>query len=127
MASPVPQYSGRTLLLVDDDPVLRTMMARALADEGYAVLAAANGSEALALASTLGSQLGLVITDIRMPGMNGLELAEYLARLKPPAPVLFLSGFADPAPAGAFLAKPFVPEALIEQVGQMLRDPAHRP
>jgi FixJ family two-component response regulator len=69
----------------------------------------------------LEGQLGLVVTDIRMPGMNGVELAACLAHHKPPPPVLFLSGVSgDRNVASPVLAKPFGPSAFLEQVARML-------
>jgi CheY-like chemotaxis protein len=110
-----------TVLVVDDDPMLRYLLARTLADEGYPVIAVENGEQALILASSLIGQLALVITDIRMPGMGGLQLARCLANLEVPPPVLFISGFAaDAEVPGPFLAKPFLPSALVEHVGRML-------
>jgi CheY-like chemotaxis protein len=101
-----------TVLVVDDDPMLRYLLARTLADEGYPVIAVENGEQALILASSLIGQLALVITDIRMPGMGGLQLARCLANLEVPPPVLFISGFAaDAEVPGPFLAKPFLPQA----------------
>lgn len=102
MAAPAPKPCA-TVIVVEDDAALRALLARTLADEGYSVLTAGDGAEALALATTLSGQLGLVVTDIRMPVMDGLTLAENLARFSVPPPILFISGFAEatsfPAPA----------------------------
>jgi CheY-like chemotaxis protein len=115
------QSRKQTLLLVEDDAMLRSILAEALADEGYAVLTAEDGEQALAIASTLEGQLGLVVTDIRLPVMNGLELADRLACLKPPPPVLFISGVTvDQNVSGPLLAKPFGPSAFLEQVARLL-------
>ena len=115
------QSSGPMVLLVDDNAAIRDLAARILTFEGYQVITAENGEEALALASTLNGQLGLVVTDIRMPVMDGLELATRLARLKPTLPVLFISGFADSmAVSSPVLAKPFSADALLAAVAQFL-------
>jgi CheY-like chemotaxis protein len=114
------------VLVVDDDAMLRELLARVLVEEGFAVLTAEDGEQALAIASTLDGRLGLVVTDIRMPGMDGLELAGHLACFKPPPPVLFISGFiADRNIPGPVLTKPFGPTAFIEQVGRMLPSVQH--
>ena len=106
--------------------MLRGILAQALADEGFAVLTAENGEQALAIAGTLEGQLGLVVTDIRLPVMSGVELAARLACLKPPPPVLFLSGVtADRNVPGPVLAKPFGPSAFLEQVARMLPSVQH--
>ena len=115
------QSRKQTLLLVEDDALLRSILAEALAEEGYAVLTAEDGEQALAIASTLEGQIGLVVSDIRLPVMNGLELADRLARLKPPPPVLFISGVtADQNVSGPLLAKPFGPSAFLEQIARLL-------
>ena len=124
MAAPASKPCA-TVLVVDDDDTLRAILARTLADEGYKVLTAADGEEALALAHTLNGKLGLVVTDIRMPVMDGLTLAEHLARFSVPPPVLFITGFAEGQEIpGPYLTKPFLPSALAEAVGQIVSTPA---
>jgi CheY-like chemotaxis protein len=122
MAAPGPQ-SGRTILLVDDDALLRRLMEQALTQAGHPVATAANGREALTLVSMLGNQIGLVVTDIRMPEMDGLELAHHLARMEAPPPILFITGFpATMASAipGPILEKPFGPDRLLKFVARIL-------
>ncbi len=100
--------------------MLRSILAQT-ADEGYAVLTAEDGEPALAIASTLEGHLLLAVTDIRLPGMNGLELADRLACFEAPPPVLFISGVnAHWNVAGPLLAKPFGPSAFLEQVARLL-------
>jgi two-component system, cell cycle sensor histidine kinase and response regulator CckA len=112
---------GSIVLLVDDDDMLRELLARTLADAGYSVITASDGDEALALASTLHEELGLVVTDIRMPVMDGLTLAANLAEFRPPPAILFISGFAGPAQLpGPFLTKPFLPTVFLKQVAAMM-------
>ena len=120
-ASTFATPSPRTVLLVDDDPLVRSLLGRALSNDGYAVLAAADGEEALALASALNGQLSLVVTDIRMPVMDGLELASHLIELNPKLPILFISGFL-PATAkvpGLLLSKPFTPTVFLDHVHRL--------
>ena len=75
----------------------------------------------MALASNFNGQLGLVVTNIRMPVMDGLELAIHLARIKPTLPVLFISGFANSvAVPGPLLAKPFGADTLLAAVALFL-------
>jgi two-component system cell cycle sensor histidine kinase/response regulator CckA len=120
-SAPTGAGKGKEVLIVDDDIMLRTLMARCLADQGYLVLTAGDGREALALAERRPGRLGLVVTDIRMPEMDGLELAAQLARLEPFLPVIFISGFpwGGRRPPGPFLAKPFALDALTALVRQL--------
>jgi CheY-like chemotaxis protein len=115
------QSRKRTVLLVEDDAMLRSILAEALAQEGFAVLTAENGEQALAIASPLGRQLDLVVTDVLLPVMDGLELADHLAGLKPPPAVLFISGITTHRDvSGPVLAKPFGPTAFLEQVARLI-------
>src|SRR5688572_17679629 len=120
------QSRRQTVLIVEDDAMLRGILAQALTDEGFPVLTAENGEQALAIASTLEGQLGLVVTDVLLPVMDGVELAARLACLKPPPPILFISGVtADRNLPGPVLAKPFGPSAFFEQVARMLPSVQH--
>jgi DNA-binding response OmpR family regulator len=115
------QLRKQTVLLVEDDAMLRSILADTLADEGFAVLTAENGEQALAIASTLAGQLGLVVTDVLLPAMDGVELAAHLACLEPPPAVLFISGITTHRDVpGPVLAKPFGPIAFLEQVARLL-------
>jgi two-component system, cell cycle sensor histidine kinase and response regulator CckA len=110
-------------LVVDNDVPLRKVIARILAMEGYNVLTAGSGVEALTIARTLEGRLPLVVTDLEMPEMNGLALARHLARLTPTPQVLFMSGDATPPHGelpGQFLAKPFALRDLTGCVRRML-------
>ncbi len=108
------------MLVVDDERALLALLTRYLERLGCAVLAAASGPEALALAERHAGRLWLVVTDVDLPGMSGGELARALGGRHPDTPVLFISG--RPAPRGlsdavagrpaAFLAKPFALDEL---------------
>jgi two-component system, cell cycle sensor histidine kinase and response regulator CckA len=119
--APLGAGQGKEVLIVDDDTMLRTLIARCLTDQGYLVLTAGNGREALALVERHPGRFGLVVTDIRMPEMDGLELATELAGLEPFLPVMFISGFpwGGRRPPGPFLAKPFALDALTGLVRQL--------
>jgi two-component system cell cycle sensor histidine kinase/response regulator CckA len=120
------QSRKRTVLLVEDDAMLRGILAQALADEGLAVLTAETGEQALAIASTLDGKLRLVVTDVLLPEMDGLELATRLASLKHPPAVLFISGVTpNQDMPGPVLAKPFGPSAFLKQVARMLPSVRH--
>lgn len=96
-ARPEGLSGGETILVVDDDASLRTVMQRALTFRGYDVLSARDGAEALTVALQLGKPIHLLVTDVVMPRMNGRELAEQMRTALPQVKVLFVSGFTDDA------------------------------
>jgi CheY-like chemotaxis protein len=110
-----------TILVVEDQDDVREMIVRSLVQEGYRVVAAADGVQALAL---LTSERGidLVITDIGLPNMGGLQLAKRLTLVARPPVLLFISGYEqNPAEIpGALLAKPFDPDTLLAEVRRLL-------
>jgi CheY-like chemotaxis protein len=117
----------RTVLLVDDEEFLRRMLARLLDQAGFAVLEAENGSAALQVAHGVDSDaLSLVVTDIHMPLMTGIEFARELRPLHPKVPLLFISGrdpFERDDPShfnGYLLRKPFRGEAFLATIDQLL-------
>ncbi|HEU5074715.1 MAG TPA: response regulator [Polyangiaceae bacterium] len=98
----------RTILLVDDEPLVRKATSRLLRSMGYTVLAAESGEVALALASQHLEEIDLVLTDVVMPEMNGLDLARELSRRSPSLKILFMSGFTDGVLAERGVLKPGV-------------------
>jgi CheY-like chemotaxis protein len=89
-----PRGGAETILVVEDQAELRSLICEVLGDAGHTVLAAANGLEALARAESHAGPVHLLLTDVVMPGMNGRELAERLTALRPELRVLFVSGYA---------------------------------
>jgi two-component system, cell cycle sensor histidine kinase and response regulator CckA len=116
--------TGRTILVVDDEESLRVMLVRTLAGEGYRVLQAGDGVEALEVLEAE-PDVSLVLTDLVMPRMNGLELAERLAG-RSNTLLLFMSAQTrrQIEPPGPLLQKPFTPAALCAEV-QRLLTPSH--
>ncbi len=117
-----------TVLLVEDDETVRSLAARILENAGYNVLVAASGEEAIQAAADR-SDLRLMITDVVMPGMNGVELSQQLGKSLPRMPVLFMSGYTDDpsihigVPDGLpFLSKPFHPEELLKKAAEMIAE-----
>ncbi len=113
------------VLLVDDEELVRQLLARILDDAGYAVEEADNGASGLQAARRLDGSLSLVITDINMPVMDGLEFARMLRRTDTRVPFLFITAL-DPAlineigaPAQV-LAKPFTPDAFLAAVNRIV-------
>jgi PAS domain S-box-containing protein len=124
-----PIHPGdETLLLVEDEPEVRSLVQRILKTQGYTVVTAANPDEALAVAREFKGPIQLMVTDVVMPGMSGLQLAERLAPTRPDMRVLFMSGYTNDAighqgvldPGTAFLQKPFTPNALARKVREVL-------
>jgi CheY-like chemotaxis protein len=111
-----------TVLLVEDDDSVRTLIRRGLETDGATVLEACDGEAALCLVQEWPGPLDLVITDLRMPRINGRELAEVLSVFRPELPVLAISG--DPGQADRrlpTLTKPFPIEELMKSAGLMRR------
>jgi two-component system, cell cycle sensor histidine kinase and response regulator CckA len=120
---------AETVLLVEDEISVRALAARVLRAQGYAVIEAANGDEALALAHDRGEAgIDLLLTDVIMPQIGGRELAARLKALLPQVKVLYMSGYTDDAivhhgrlePGIVFLHKPFSPAALARKVREVL-------
>ncbi|OGP63982.1 MAG: hypothetical protein A2169_12915 [Deltaproteobacteria bacterium RBG_13_47_9] len=118
-----------TVLLVEDEPLVRNLVARVLRDQGYTVLEAANGDEAMHMVREhLREKIHLLLTDVVMPQMGGKELVEQFMALHSDAKVLFISGYTDKAiahqalfrPGAPFLQKPFSPMALAKKVRDVL-------
>lgn len=115
-----------TILLVEDDENVRVLIGEALRKCGYRIVEARNGVEACLVATPYMRKLRLLLTDIVMPGMSGVELARNLRVIKPGLKVLFISGYTDDIgigagdPASMYLQKPFTPEVLAEKVREVL-------
>jgi CheY-like chemotaxis protein len=104
--------SASVVLVVEDEPLIRMSAAQTLRDEGYTVYEAADASEALDLFEDH-QEVGVVFTDIDMPGMSGLELADEIHRRRPAVRCLLTSGRPRRLPAGdPFLPKPYSPSGL---------------
>ena len=112
-----------TILLVEDEPAVRRLFAQALSGAGYTVYEARNGQEAIKVFEEYGDAVDLLLTDLRMPYMGGVELAEQLRERNPAMKLLCISGYPgslDPQLAVDFLAKPFSREDLLKKVREVL-------
>lgn len=124
MSERSPDTEPRTILLVDDEQSVRSIVTKILRRANYTVLEADGGAAALELAESHAEGIDLLITDLYMPGLHGPAVAEKLAAVRPGLKVLFMSGYADNdvvgrtgVPAGAnFLQKPFSGEDLTAAV-----------
>jgi CheY-like chemotaxis protein len=128
-APPGPAVRGtETVLVVDDQAEIRQLIRKVLEREGYLVLEAATGAEAIRVAERWEAAIELLLTDVMMPGMRGPEVASAVSALHPSIEVLFMSGYTDgtslPAEVAtgpvAFLAKPFKPSELSDRVRGIL-------
>jgi len=119
-----PGRGHETILLVEDDAAIRDLLGDALVGQGYTVLIAADGEEALERIHTWGRSIDLLVTDVVMPRLGGHELARRLRAERPGLKILFASGYPGeptaPAPGTASIAKPFTPTELAARVRQML-------
>jgi PAS domain S-box-containing protein len=126
---PVADLPGgdETVLVVEDEDVVRTLARRVLSQAGYTVLEASSGDEALALCAAHAGPIDLVLTDVVMPGLSGADVVAEATRLRPDARCLVMSGYPDDAvlgrgiPAGTeLLPKPFAPATLVRRVRDVL-------
>jgi DNA-binding NtrC family response regulator len=119
--------AGATVLVVDDENAVRRFAVRVLEREGYIVLEARDGVDALELLRKDAS-VGVVVSDIVMPRLNGVELMQALASSHPDLPVILMSGYATSALSDmgiaapcSILVKPFPPERLLEEVRRCIQ------
>lgn len=129
---PAAPSASPTVLLVEDEEALRAVARRILEQQGYSVIVASNGVEALRVVEQSNVPVDLLLTDLVMPGMSGRELARRLAAANASIKVLYISGYPRDEithhgvleSGMAFLAKPFTPMVLIEKVREVLGAPA---
>jgi CheY-like chemotaxis protein len=125
--APLPQRSV-TILIVEDNDNLRNLLQRTLEGVGFSVFSAADGAEALRLYQQHDGTIDLMVSDIVMPRLNGLELSERIRAAHPETKFLFITGFADDFPklrdlikiGATILEKPFLPSELLRRVEDML-------
>ncbi len=123
---PVLNGAGETILVVEDEPVVRSLVVEVLNDLGYQTIEAGDATEALPSLED-GQRIDLLITDVGLPGMNGRQLADVARQHRPSLKVLFATGYAESATAKDFLGrdmavitKPFAIEAFASKVREML-------
>ena len=126
--APVSLTGDETILVVEDEEQVRTLVSAVLRRAGYQVLEAQNGGEGLLISEQYAGPVALLLTDVIMPRMNGRELAERLQQTRPDMRVLYVSGHTDNLALQrttddaslAFLAKPITPQALLRKVRETL-------
>ncbi len=114
------QLSSCTILVVDDEPPILRMLGRVLSGAGYELVTATDAEEALELVDE--KRPDIVISDIRLPRMSGIELTSEIRKRLPGVRVLLISAYQEPAghDADAFIAKPFDNDYLIERVEDLV-------
>jgi CheY-like chemotaxis protein len=126
-----PGRGSETILLVEDEEMVRELAQRALTSSGYTVLEAKDGGQARHICTAHQGPIHLLLTDVVMPGgLSGSQLAQELVLLRPKLKVLYMSGYTENAivhhgvlePGIAFLPKPFVPDDLVRKVREVLDD-----
>jgi two-component system cell cycle sensor histidine kinase/response regulator CckA len=123
-----PFRGSETLLVAEDADALRKLATTLLQQNGYRVLAASNGTEALRLAQQTNEHIDLLLTDVIMPGLGGYALGQALLPLRPDLKILYMSGYTDSSIAHhgvlesgiSLLHKPFTEEALLRKVREVL-------
>jgi two-component system cell cycle sensor histidine kinase/response regulator CckA len=131
---PLPQTAGgrkrgsETILIADDEDGVRKLVFAVLATNGYTVIETKDGREALTAYEANRTRIDMVITDVVMPHMNGLELGDKLHSLSPKTKILYVSGYRDSVIGNSeqeriFLHKPFTPDALLTKVREILDNP----
>ena len=127
----MPKKESATVLIVDDDPIILTLVEEQISLYGYQPIVASSGEEALRAAEKQ-TKIDLLLTDVIMPGINGLDLARQFIVLHPGTRVLFMSGHVSPPSMDrygipdskyGFLQKPFGTETLINHIKNVLNGP----
>ena len=120
-----PVHPDQTVVLIAEDEVLIRNIARiALEKEGYFVLAACDGEEALTISRAYAGLIHMLLSDIKMPRMDGLELRKRILAERPGIKILLMSGLTDPQiERTTLLRKPFVPSLLLDATRQLIERP----
>jgi two-component system, cell cycle sensor histidine kinase and response regulator CckA len=126
--SPPSERKGHeTLLIVEDEPAVRNLVASALKSDGYQLLVAVSAEEALKIANAFEGPIDLLLTDAIMPGKSGIELANLLAASRPAMPVIIMSGYTEETLSSGelsqpltLLQKPFTPRELRRRIRDVL-------
>ena len=122
-----------TVLVVEDEEIVRELVCDVLSEQGYDVMCASDGRDALALAGEFDGRIHLLITDVIMPHMNGQELATELSARRPDMKILYVSGYSDNDigdhgvlnPEIELLQKPFTPQTLARKIRDVLQDDSY--
>ena len=125
----LPSQAGRTVVLIaEDDVMVRNMACIALEDEGYLVLSAGDGEQALSMSRQFPGTIHALLSDVKMPNLDGLELRKTILTERPGIKVLLMSGYTEsPVENIPVLAKPFVAGVLTQRMRELLAPAASDP
>ena len=120
-----PRCGEGTVLVVEDEEALRAIARDSLRLQGYTVLEATHGAEGLSVFQQVGGKFDLVLSDLVMPQLNGIDMVEKMRKVSPELKVLFMSGYSDRIDEVTnanfdFLPKPFTPDQLLKAVRAIL-------
>jgi two-component system cell cycle sensor histidine kinase/response regulator CckA len=129
-ASQPDSLEARTILVVDDEVKMRNLLKRGLVRHGFSVLEAGGGEEALQACKDYDRPIHLLLVDVMMPGMSGVELAPHIMALRPDIKVILMSGYRDVQiflnaalnPNTPFFHKPFTMETLVQKIQDLLQN-----
>ena len=124
------EHSGETVLVVEDEAMVKALAVSILSKAGYKVIEAGEAEEAIRLAREFGNRIDLLLTDVIMPGIKGKELYEMLSGFLPELKVLYMSGYMNDIiakqgilePGVNFVQKPFSRDGLLDEVSKVLRN-----
>lgn len=128
-SNPVRSQSAATILVLDDEPTIRSLLARLLEREGYEVLTAGTGAAALVTLGAHSERVALLVVDVKLPDMSGREFVHHATARFGERPILYVSGVDQRGRTDAlhqrtiFLAKPFESVDLLTRVRELLLDP----
>ena len=128
-ATAMVEEGRRRVLLVDDEWPMRVFVARILQREGFEVMEASDGLDAFGLLQQMSGAVDVLVTDVRMPRMTGIELVQKIKAELPGMPVVYISGdtledrLHDPSSRVVFLQKPFRPQAMLDAIRAVTADP----
>jgi CheY-like chemotaxis protein len=127
MSAPFSIAGSGTVLVIDDEPMVRVLLGRLLQEWGFKTVEAENGKTGLEVARKFNGTFSMVITDLVMPYMDGYEFAEAFRRLYSDVPILFMTGKCPTALVGSLttkgeqvLFKPFDPDAFLDAVARLV-------
>jgi CheY-like chemotaxis protein len=127
---PALPHGNGTLLVVEDEEAIRRVIVQTLSECGYTVLDAGSPREAIPIGEHYDGRIDLLITDLVMPDMNGVKMAEIIRRARPDMPVIYISGYPERVLAHgrlndddtSLMLKPFSPQTIAEHVSKVLGD-----